>query len=62
MYETINSFYNTGHRTKKSFFPVQDFLQHMTYSLHPQKSVVLDFCTTSLTQFVENMCNIYISK
>ena len=27
-----------------------------------KKNVVLDFCATSLTRFVENICNIYISK
>ena len=32
------------------------------YSLRPKKSVVLGFCTTSLTRFVENTCNIFISK
>jgi hypothetical protein len=30
------------------------------YSLRPQKSVVVGFCATSLTKFVENMCNICI--
>ena len=32
------------------------------YSLRPKKNVVLDFNATSLTRFVENMCNIYICK
>ena len=33
-----------------------------TYSLRPKKSVVLGFRATSLTRFLENTCNIYISK
>jgi len=32
------------------------------YSLRRKKNVVLDFRATSLTRFVENMWNIYISK
>jgi len=32
------------------------------YFLRPKKSVVLGFRVTTLTQFVENVCNIYISK
>ena len=32
------------------------------YSLRPKKSVVLGFRITSLTRFVKNTCNIFISK
>jgi hypothetical protein len=31
-------------------------------SLRPKSTVVLDLCATSLTRFLENTCNIYISK
>jgi hypothetical protein len=34
----------------------------LTYSLRPQKSVVVDFRTATLTGFVENMCDICVSK
>jgi hypothetical protein len=32
------------------------------YSLCPQMTVAVDLCATSLTEFVENMYNIFISK
>jgi hypothetical protein len=37
-------------------------LAYMTYSLRPKKSVVVSSRATSLTGFVENACNIYVSK
>jgi len=33
---------------------------YTTYSLPSKITVVLDFHVTSLTRFIENMCNIYI--
>jgi hypothetical protein len=34
----------------------------LIYSLHFKIFVIFGFCATRLTRFVENTCNIYISK
>jgi len=36
--------------------------KHVLYFLYPKITVVLDFRIASLTNFIENTCNIYISK